>query len=293
MHFFTRTTVLTALMSCASAVYPTDHPFENDVVPLPVPNREPSFKFDSDDPGGYVYHGLFTLEMLFGGTITDADFPYSPHLTGYSMYLLVDTYGTPPALAPSIWNCSAKSHPLFQPSDFSGVSGKYTVCNVGECCSHLYGYPKFSDDVAVWESGSNDRLVAGLCPEMSERLYCIAAGSNSQINCYEYMTSTTERVYIFACYDNIVNFALTCPLYRTAYSTSMIWETPTYYSSVTNEENLSVDAFCTLPDRVCHPYSYYHGNAVSSAEGTSESDKVDSPASTLAVIALLFGVFLL
>lgn len=249
--------LLLGLIKLTHAAYPSTYPFETEgFQPEKLPASTPSFTFDKDDDGGYVYHFVYRSEA----TITEEDLPWCQSYSGTNMYLLSFVFEVPPALDLLTWNCSAKDL-VFSKNDFTGKIGAQTVCADGSCCADLMGLPKFSEDQLTLHTLWNDRTEAGLCGDVPENLYCILVSGDAQLNCIDYTVSPTDRLTTFQCYDNTVIFYFSCPVYKTTFSLRYVSDPPKYLDQLSIDQLVVHEGVTFLGDKICYPYSYYNPNA--------------------------------
>lgn len=295
---------LLSLTASTLAAYPTTFPFENEAyTPVAVPTETPTFTYDASETGGYVYFGAYTLQanaadkevsLAVKGTLSDGDFPYEPHRNRFCEFLLVDTYGTPPILPDSLWNCSSKEI-YYTPADYVGTVNGQSVCAPGECCDFLMGHPKFGEDQLEWQPWLDERAASALCEDIDEVTYCIMIGGHFQINCFEYWISVTERLAgVLPCYDTWILYLLTCPIYKQSYTFMLVWEPTSYVETLSAEEFITVDCVAFLQDRICKPYSYFYPESTTStstssptASSTDAASTTSSAASMIPFLALL------
>jgi hypothetical protein len=285
-------TIIAITCSAAFSAYPTTYPFENEsYIPPPLVPSTPDYTFNPDtDPGGYAYRGV-TL-WVFDGVLTDDDFPYIPHNSGFSQYVLVNSYSAPPVLQSDVWNCSGKGI-VFEKSDFLGVANNEEVCTPGSCCSDIIGLPKFGEDQHEQHDWFNGRAASGLCDVAPEEVYCIQVGGHFQVNCFSYWVHPTELPAPLICFDSFVVFHLNCNVFKTTYPMILPWDPPVYYDLMTMEETIVNDAAVFIPDRVCHPYSYYHPNTASTSGSSSASDSGSDESSSTVYVPLSIALLCL
>jgi len=274
-------------LAVVSAAYPTTYPFENEAyVPPEMISGTPNFTYDNTDTGGYVYYGMYKMKA-FDGLLTDDDFPYFPHANGYAYYCLVIVYGAPPALPISVWNCSSLT---FADSDFTGSINGQSVCNVGECCKHIIGKPKFGDDQMDWHTWLEDRAAAAMCDDIVETEYCILTGGHYQTNCLQYYLAPTDRLVMLPCFDHHMLYWLSCSVFKQSYTVMLLHEPASYTDGLSNEDSIVSDVATSLGDHVCNPYSYYYPSSTSSnsspsSESASVSASDDSSSSGTTALA--------
>jgi hypothetical protein len=107
-----------------STAYDIPYPYENEnYVPEELPSSTPTYMFDEADTGGYIFTHIIAVDIewgtLFGEAVPDLD-NWCPHMTDYSNHLLVVSFGAPPRLPMSLWNCTNKEL-VFEESDYTGV----------------------------------------------------------------------------------------------------------------------------------------------------------------------------
>jgi len=265
------------ILTVTADQYPATFPLENEAYRGAgyVPST-PDFSYvPESDPGGYMFYCCVELGLM-GGTITEDDLPYVTHHNGFSRYVHVAQFSAPPVVPEFVWNCTQKEiH--YSSADFTGEVNGQKVCEVGECCSQVYGLPKFSEDTMTWHSWANDRLAGALCPQdVYEALYCIFVGGDSQVNCLEYMLTPATRVAYFPCPDSWTLFWLQCTVFQTQYEWKYNNEPPPYLAQLTNEQQVWLDANGVSQHRVCHPYSYYFPSTAGGDSGGGASPSANN-----------------
>jgi len=287
----------------AAAGYPSVYPLANEIyVPPDMLSSEPDFTYAADDAGGYPWYASFSLSTKkgdfnggaihdFGGTLVDEYFPYVPHLSGCFIYLAVNTYGAPVQggwpWADESWNCTEFGH-FYGSGDFTGeVNGK-RVCQVGSCCSTtvpLAGKMKYADDQLDWHSWLNDKVKLAVCETPIEEVYCVMVDGHSHFNCFEYWPGPTDRYVVLPCMDMLILSFMECVVYKTKYSDMYEIDSPVYRARNSDEGNMVLDAGSYMPDKICHPYSYYYtadGGCTKECAGAGDNDGGDDSAASVA-----------
>jgi hypothetical protein len=257
------------LAGFSAASYPAAYPFENEsnVPPAPL-EATPSWTFDDADPGGYMYSFAFMFD------ITDEMFPFSYGTTGFFSHTNVVRSDLPPIEDISRWNCSAMGNEL-GPYSYFGVVSDVTICEEGECCKGSWGasalfdvsspYAPYYDDISKVEDD-------GGCPEMfDEHVYCTFMAAYHPWGCTNQFVSTSEREFVYPCYDSIYNHYSSCTLYK---NVGTMWrpsiEPEAYIAQSSAEQINAVNGLFWVPDRVCHPYSYFYPDTAKTSSSGSE-----------------------
>jgi hypothetical protein len=293
MLFYLAVILLSAGLSAAS--YPAEYPFEKEsVVPEAPLAATPSWTFDENDAGGYIYTYAYKLE------ITEDMFPFCFMNHGFFSHQSVTRGGAPPIQPVSVWNCTARGNLLGSYSYF-GVVADIKICDEGECCKDTWGvytlfdasspYPPYYDDFGKLYTD-------GGCSEMfGEEVYCTFMAAYHQFACTNQFISTTEREHVYPCHDSVYNHYMGCTLYKTV---GVMWrpsEEPEAYLEQNSAAQVNtLNGLFWSPDKVCQPYSYYHPETAkteSSSAGSSSTGNSDaSPASSFAAIAIAALAFL-
>lgn len=267
--------------------YPSTYPFENEVyAPAMLPEATPTYVYDETDTGGYIYTGIqnyFLTEEAFYAE--DGETYEGWGWTAKSMYqgfLLVNSYGVPPILPLTVFNCTAPNKPPFTDEMFLGMAGNMEVCKIGSCCSHLIDTPSWGPS-ETWHSWLDNLVSGGLCKDAPhEEIYCIYAAGHAQINCLQMNINVLERLYVYPCHDFPSLYWLSCPLSKTAgqpEATGKL-EPQSYYADMTPQQTIEIGAMHVFPDRVCRPYSYFYPLEVDSVTSSSKSDVSASESAT-------------
>jgi len=263
--------------SLAQAAYPSEYPFENElVVPPSLIAATPSNTYDADDPGGYVYAYGYTRTEL-------GELPTTQWMQGMISHMQV-AYELPALYPVEGSNCTGKGRGIIGPDSFLSNLGGEEVCKPGQCCKMLWGqYSYLVSEIAEgaydWENGN---LLDGLCDgAFVEEVFCTIFDRFHTVACHEYYLSDTERSFVFPCFDYIFRFYMDCKLYK---NTGFEWdpnvEPASYWALNSPAELNSHYANFRRSDRVCNPYSYYVPEA---SKGTvDDTDKASevSDAST-------------
>lgn len=155
-----------------------------------------------------------------------------------------------------------------------------SVCKAGECCKHL-------DGIFVANGGRTldylDRMPAmksaGGCSSFPpEEAWCNEAAHGTV--CIEWFPKgkNNARINVVSCFDVYWRYLMSCPVFkasRTAIvesSTVMqTWEMQSYVEKQSAAQALALFTGVSNPDRVCHPYSYYHPEDTKNATGRNSS----------------------
>lgn len=270
-----------ALVAGVSAVYPATYPFENESeVPVQLPAATPSYTFDASDPGGYFY------VYSYSAVLDESDFArngaYAFTANGSWMYGFVVGFKAAPVLGDAMFNCTAKLLPVLSSADFVGTVNSQKVCEAGSCCASSIGLPKFGEDQMVWQQWIVDKSSAGICGDITEELYCLYIQGHSQINCFEYVLSPTERLETFACIDVAWNYWLTCGFFKqSGVDFGYVLEPPMYIDLLSAEQTIVHQSVSVHPDHICHPTSYYEPASETSGGTTKDEKSTDEKSSTV------------
>jgi hypothetical protein len=276
------------MMGSVHASYPSTYPFQNEeMVPPALNEATPSYSFDESDTGGYIYTYHTNRDL------NNDVYPFA--FTGRDgwMYGFVHVFGAPPLLPDSLWNCSAKDDVgPFADADFTGKSGKQTVCKSENCCKSLIdsGLPKYGNDQMDWAAWLTDKVDTGLCGDIEiEEQYCIFTAGHMNTNCFEYIPEPASgaRPLTFPCHDVAVGYWLSCPAYKQGGFEYYDLEPKNYDDNLTVEQYVVLNSVWLQPDRICHPKSYY----IPSSPGPgseSDDDDDDSSASKINLLLLAF-----
>lgn len=281
---------LLLLAGFSAASYPAEYPFENESMVPAVPlAATPSWTFDEADPGGYLYTFGYKLD------ITEDMLPFTYGMTGFSSHMNVVRSDLPPVEELSRWNCTAMGNAL-GPYSYFGVVADVKICDEGQCCEGSWGantlfdvsspYGPYYDDVGKTEED-------GGCQDMfDENVYCTIMSAYHNWACLNQFVSTTEREFVYPCYDSFYNHYMSCTLYK---NVGTMWrpelEPEAYLAQSSAEEINAANAVFWTPDHVCHPYSYFYPDSAKitssgseSAESTEASESAESSAGAFAVV---------
>jgi len=284
----------------AASVYPKTYPFADESVKPPdLPDKGEAFDNDNWDdpsnPGGYF------LKFL------NCD-PYSPDRPPYSDSSLANTVPesyqeTKPAGFPecrlqayffrSILGSAAESYAynctkmletpettaaISEAANWNNLIAGEEACVKGECCSFMDGVviEQFGRHVPFMEV-MGEHYTQGLCPTLPpEEVFC--PYTTIPFYCAEYYVGyTNDRPVTYACYDVAWRWYAECPVFQ---STRLIleisfeagkWEAPQYLEDLAYDQLIVLEPIFKLPDRVCHPYSYYHPQDASESPGSSSA----------------------
>lgn len=272
------------------AEYPTSFPFENEeLIPPPIRAATPSWKFDEDDPGGYVYTGVEK-------GITEDMIPYVPAMSGlFACFLKASSL--PPVLSPAFFNCTKGGHTVLE-DYYSGGYGSWDICEPGECCKEWIGLPSMGFDktsLAALESDMKSIDDNGACSEGQPMpVYCYVFSGGANRNCVERYVTPTERTVIGGCFDgSFKHYFEDCKVYKVTGFFNENWETAIYFSLSTVEESTLVNCVSSSSDKICHPYSYYYPSTSTSSTSTSSKaepeDNESSTAVSLNICVLFFA----
>jgi hypothetical protein len=287
---------------CAAA-YPAEYPFDNESVVPPAPlEATPSWTFDTSDNGGYIY----TYGYAFATTSDETEDGFCYGKNGFwSHYFVVHSGGTP-LTSDAEFNCTAKN---FVIGDFShyGIINDNKICEEGECCKDWYGtlsyWPSDSPYMPYYEEVSKSEADGGCDEPFGEQVYCVFMNNGQQWGCNEQYVTSTERSVTNPCADSFYNHYMGCALYKIS---GFLWrpkiEPEEYVAALSPAETNALNAFYFVPDRVCHPYSYYYPETAKSSsasdssmdsESASESASESESSGTHVAIASLAVLFAL
>jgi hypothetical protein len=274
-------------IGACSASYPLSYPFENEGIEIPAPREAtPSWTFDGDDPGGYVY--------AYGYNYVPTETPFCFTEVGKIAHHLVGTFEAPPVLPDTLWNCTAREYPLNADTYLYEVNGA-TIGNSG-ACSDFYGqFAYFGNEPSLGDyEGFAADLEAGLCENYyNDGAFCLLFSMAANWACFEHFEVLGERQYMYPCYDSMYQHLMQCAAFRTAGYWSEFFikaEPEEYINDSTVPEQLAWFGVYNGPDRVCNPYSYYFPET---AKGTSSSESAGSADdSSSGIVAVLFAVLL-
>jgi len=294
----------------AYGAYPTSYPFENEsYTPPGVVPGTPSYTWDDEDTGGYIYQFIYNLQLTdeyFQQRFDENEDLFCWTKSGSGEYLLVVQFKHAPFNAMGQhWNCTFKNN-LFIPEDFTGVIAGKTICEAGSCCQDRIGHFRFGS-VEGFTERTDKLAVTGLCGDMFEDLYCGLVDGHSTINCQEYVCSSgtcmvTDRLYTALCHDSAVLWALSCPTFKAAGMTfGFNMEPPLYMEKLTAVDQIVLHVMEYFPDKVCKPYSYFFPDTAATSntdtetsettDGSSETTTSGTSTAVKTVEALFFGLF--
>jgi len=255
---------LAAALSCtAAATYPTAYPFENESLDVSGPlSATPSRTMDEEDPGGYVFHYVYLL------TDFPLDEPWSfGGSTGYIDYRLHVLQGVPkgdtPMIPIGIFNCTSrmvsKGFDFANKDTWIGEIAGNVICT--ECCKDQWGIFVFWSDEP--EQGLYDQqediFDQGMCEDMYDENTLCSMFNAGLPQCIENFVSHTERLHVGGCYDLYYNYLMGCKVYQLeGVPRKDKWEPEEYFDASSAEEMNAWRSLWETPDRVCHPYSYFH-----------------------------------
>merc|ERR1711865_283994 len=189
-------------------------------------------------------------------------------------------------------NCTEKDL-FWAAADYTGTINGQSICSVGDCCAHLIGKYKSSEDSMDWTTTISDKSAAGLCGDMTEENYCIFIGGDFHHNCMEYILSPTERLAIHTCFDGFILYYLSCPVFKQSYTVRYLCEPPLYFDQLTAETVLVFESVINHVDKICHPHSYYNPASVKDSESaTTESSTISLDSSSSGSHAAVVASFL-
>merc|ERR1711865_302424 len=247
----------------AKASYPSAYPFEMESVVPPAPlSATPSWAADDADPGGYTYTFNYMRTELTGDGRGDGhndDFCFAA--SGMLVHYLQAKASAPPVLDATVWNCTRRGH-IISADTFWGTLGDAKICEVGECCKHLYGFPTYfsAEPMANFNEHDGTVYAAGMCAEpYSEELYCTKQDNGLRYACFEQFLTDTERLHTFPCHDMFYNYLINCKLYaQTGYAEDTFAEPESYTTSSSPDQLNAWTTVYMIPDKVCTPYSYFY-----------------------------------
>jgi len=265
----------------AAEQYPSAYPFENEAyVPTELIPGTPNLTYDpATDTGGYTWYYWVGSHV----TLTEEEFPLAAIMKDFFAYGMVNHFKAPASLPVEFWNCTAKEF-MFSASDFTGKVYTSTVCGVGQCCSHLYGKPKFGEDQPDWHEWLTGRISTSLCGDLMEESYCVLVAGDYETNCLEYLVTPTERLVTYICHDSWVLFYLSCEVMKTSYQLTYVSEPPAYTNQMSVADTMLLDTVTSLGDKICQPYSYFH------PEKTATSNESPTETSSSAVISRFVAI---
>lgn len=295
-----------ALLYTAEAAYPSSYPFENESVIPPGPIAStPSYSYDEEDAGGYVYTYGYTREL------TDEMIPFSfanggkeeAHVGGVIQYFMAFFQGAPAISPVGWWNCSSRWNPetglffIIESGKFINTVAGIKMCEEGECCKHLYGFPTFFGYAPREDDYTREAefFEGGMCDDIfSYEVYCHLFDGGLDFACYDVNLSASDRLVVNACFDNYFRYLMQCKLYVT---TGMKWDPAydpeSYTDSMSAEELNSWSALTTgRYDKVCNPYSYYHPESAAGSGSQSSSGNKSDDSSGGSVAPLSFAFLL-
>jgi len=261
------------LVCCASAAYPTEFPFENEALAVSAPLAStPSRTFDEADTGGYVYTYAYALETY------DLDGTFSSATSGKIDYRLVVHQGLGAGelgsiIPKTIFNCTnryiTKEWVLPTGTAWLGEIAGITICNPGECCESHWGLVSYRIGEPKTQNYDfmSDAHTVGLCGDMfDENVYC-ARFDLGLMDCADQYISHTDRLVTQACYDSYFHYMQGCKVYvSSGFPSSENWEPAEYFENSSAGELSAWTAVWWMPDKVCHPYSYYHPEAAKAVD---------------------------
>jgi len=257
----------------AHAGYPTTFPItvleENPVLPTTAPN----FAYDplDKDDGGYTRTYAEFCEM------EDAVFPFSWYVgvCPYITYFTVTLYQVPAEV--DLGNCS--EYPPISADAFTEelvlVAGD-KICDPEECCKEYYGLP-MARDLAGGVITYTKAIPQELCPTMPHVTYC--GEMVYPFWCNEMYPSAASRYMdvLGPCYDYTFLWNLECKATVVVGPTNFNFEPVAYWDGLTPLQAIKTYSIWLYPDRVCHPYEYFHPEAVSPDSGGDASPQDDAP----------------
>lgn len=281
---------LLCLSGARAAQYPALYPFDNEANPPAEPHAaSPTYTFDEQDTGGYVYTHAFKLE------ITDELLPTCFFENGMIMHQLVVRQGAPPVLPESFWNCTAKGY-IITPEMYFNKIADQTICPENNCCKGTWGL------TTLFQAGICDAcyqqisqgFTDGLCDEMfGEEVYCLMFNNGHNFGCNEQNISPSDRQYLYACYDAVYHHYMGCKLYQVdGYKYREPTEPTQYFEASTAAEVNAWNGLYWNGDRVCHPYSYYYPEQAGSGGSESSADPSADSSSPSSYYALFVAVFI-
>lgn len=304
--------------------YPTTYPFDKESVKPPalldagVPFDDANFD-SPDNPGGYFrlhetcdpYSDKRTAyySEKYGDKLQDT-VPASYLATkppgfrecrpqAYFFWKIIGN-GKIPVMT---YNCTEMSLVKDAPTQVSSASkwpSKFDnkdICTPGECCKFMDGalieqFPRITEFMVTF----GKHYTAGLCSEYpGPEVYC--PYTSLPYMCLENFENWGKsgkkdngRDVTYACYDNAWRWYQTCPLMK---SSKLIldvsfeagkWEVKSYQDKSTIAQLLVFEPMFKMPDRVCHPYSYYHPADSKAPTGTDSASATFTLFQSLAVM---------
>merc|ERR1711865_793966 len=161
----------------------------------------------------------------------------------------------------------SKDFKLASKTTWIGEIGSETVCT--DCCEDQWGTLVFwSDEPNLsWIDQQVDIYTQGMCGEMYDEDTLCTYFNNGLPQCIENFISHTERLHVGGCYDLYTHYLESCKVYSLeGIPRKGKWEPESYFDGSSAQEMNAWRSLWETPDKVCHPYSYYHPETAKAVE---------------------------
>lgn len=270
-----------ALSGAVTAAYPSTFPFESEIVlPTYPPVSTPSHTYDDKDPGGY-FHTYIVLNEGFDKMIDDGRAWVTCGLYDHNTVI---SWGLDAPMPNPWFNCTDRGNYIDENTyNFDTISGTKYCDSPEVCCEEHHGKLKYrpddSDAMDIDRELFEESYETGMCTSnLHQGAFCSLFNDYATVFCNEQVVDDTERGILQTCFDSQLNFLTHCPVFKSVATKVEGVEPEAYIEAMTVDEWWSHSSMFWMPDKVCHPYSYFFPEQ-STADSKSASDSDDDEGS--------------